>query len=233
MAVDEERRREIGVERIGTSLLQGMVMTDHICPVSGCNMITMRSKDRTVTDLCLLCTHDQPIPPISIETPIIQKEEPKVDVSGLMAKKLLQGWTMMGECCSKCTEVPLMRSRDMKLLCVKCNKFQNEATQEQEEEEENLVHVLRTSTEGTLQEEEIENLLSQVHVPKATRTEVYDTVLSLDFNKGNLSVVQNTLLAKLNFLQRQLETSMEPREISGICLAIESCTKALNAVYYF
>ncbi|EAN31412.1 Sjogren's syndrome/scleroderma autoantigen 1 (Autoantigen p27) family protein [Theileria parva strain Muguga] len=51
-----------------------------------------------------------------------------------MSQLLLKGWAMLSETCSKCTEVPLMRSKDGTSLCCKCSSITNPKPTKQNEE---------------------------------------------------------------------------------------------------
>ncbi|BAM42462.1 uncharacterized protein TOT_040000829 [Theileria orientalis strain Shintoku] len=43
------------------------------------------------------------------------------EITQKMAGLLLKGWTMLSDNCTRCTEVPLMRSRDGSSVCCKCS----------------------------------------------------------------------------------------------------------------
>ncbi|XP_952752.1 uncharacterized protein TA07035 [Theileria annulata] len=51
-----------------------------------------------------------------------------------MSQLLLKGWAMLSETCSKCSEVPLMRSRDGTSLCCKCSSMTNPQPTKQNED---------------------------------------------------------------------------------------------------
>ncbi|KAJ3141412.1 hypothetical protein HK100_007042, partial [Physocladia obscura] len=59
-------RRDIGVERMGTYMLSGWVLTDTPCRNPGCNMPTFRTKDSSKVQFCCLC--DDPKNPIPADT---------------------------------------------------------------------------------------------------------------------------------------------------------------------
>ncbi|KAL8271509.1 hypothetical protein Esti_004544 [Eimeria stiedai] len=55
--------------------------------------------------------------------------------SELLAEKLLQGWTMLGENCPHCSRVPLMRRRDGIDWCVACNSFVSSKAPDQQQQQ--------------------------------------------------------------------------------------------------
>ncbi|KNC98200.1 uncharacterized protein SPPG_06602 [Spizellomyces punctatus DAOM BR117] len=62
---ESEVRQDKGSSRLGTYMLQGWVLTDEPCPVPGCNIPLVRSKDRA-RKLCVLCDDpEHPHPPPS------------------------------------------------------------------------------------------------------------------------------------------------------------------------
>jgi uncharacterized Zn finger protein (UPF0148 family) len=106
MAQDEEERREIGVQRLGTYMLKGWVMTDTGCANRGCGIPTLRTKTRDIEGFCCLCNDAaHPIPPFAEREQVgvfvegeweVDREvgAKKMDVSSLLGKKLLAGWTV-------------------------------------------------------------------------------------------------------------------------------------------
>lgn len=101
MALTDEARREIGIDRIGSYLLKGWVLTD--TPCSRCSIPTMRSKSKDILGFCVLCDDQDQIPPIQTsEAPaeeLVEPAKPENTVSQMLGQKLLQGWTMLQECC--------------------------------------------------------------------------------------------------------------------------------------
>lgn len=222
MTLSFEQRREIGTERIGNLLLKGWILTNDPCKVPDCGMIYMKKKDYSIIDYCVLCNGNEAIPVVSSEdddveivpenSEILLGERESVDVSKLMGEKLLSGWTMLQECCSDCPSVPLMRSRDMNELCLKCNKItqKHKDAKNCEPLKDEMDQLLET-----MQDEQIELLQCQ------------------DFKKENLWFIQQTLISKLAFLQNHLEASQSYNEIREISLALEACTKALKEIRDF
>ncbi|TPX70888.1 hypothetical protein SpCBS45565_g01515 [Spizellomyces sp. 'palustris'] len=80
---ESEVRQDKGSSRLGTYMLQGWVLTDEPCPVPGCNIPLVRSKDRA-RKLCVLCDdprHPHP-PPTATAKPDSNEERTSV-VNGI------------------------------------------------------------------------------------------------------------------------------------------------------
>ncbi|KAJ3104167.1 hypothetical protein HDU96_009014 [Phlyctochytrium bullatum] len=79
-----EDRREEGIKRMGTWLLQGWVMTENVCPKPGCDIILFRSRDGA-TLLCPLCDDPvRPIPPVLQVAEVVEPEpRPRPVVNGM------------------------------------------------------------------------------------------------------------------------------------------------------
>ncbi|KAJ3022905.1 hypothetical protein HKX48_004949 [Thoreauomyces humboldtii] len=69
METQDDDRRDKGITELGTYMLRGWVMTDITCGNPGCNLPTVRSKDR-VTQMCVLCDDPRkPYPPVNLAAP--------------------------------------------------------------------------------------------------------------------------------------------------------------------
>ncbi|XP_026194307.1 hormone receptor 4-like [Cyclospora cayetanensis] len=68
----------------------------------------------------------------------MDSEERKPTESELLAEKLLQGWTMLGDVCPSCGRVPLMRRKEGGDWCVACKSFMPSAAplQQQQQQQE-------------------------------------------------------------------------------------------------
>ncbi|KAJ3062073.1 ADP-ribosylation factor protein 3 [Podochytrium sp. JEL0797] len=132
-------RRDVGVERMGTYMLSGMVLTDTVCRTPNCKMPTFRSKDRKTDGFCCLCDDPKdPLPVPSEDGAVETRDQAPADddedirpppvsatatesdrVSGLLGQKLLAGWTMLSSTCPKCNITPLMEKSGISMCC-KC-----------------------------------------------------------------------------------------------------------------
>ncbi|KAJ3129968.1 hypothetical protein HK098_007234 [Nowakowskiella sp. JEL0407] len=153
-------RTDEASSRLGTYMLQGWVLTDRNCPVDGCLIPLLRSKDSSKW-ICALCDdRSNPYPPVkkvATTTPskIEDKEmedfeeefeeewkpkelteeqkqqKQKRDLATkLLGQKLLQGWTLLGEECPICIGIPLMKNRQGEKFCVSCEKYFTDAVPE-------------------------------------------------------------------------------------------------------
>ncbi|KAI9330532.1 hypothetical protein BDR26DRAFT_1011331 [Obelidium mucronatum] len=139
-------RRDLGVERMGTYMLSGWVLTDAACATPGCNVPTFRSRDSKKVNVCCLC-HDASDPvPVAPDfggaapefadsgdaakfgaaescedrpPPAAPGASESDRVSAMLGEKLLAGWTMLSSTCSKCHITPLMEKGGL-AICVKC-----------------------------------------------------------------------------------------------------------------
>ncbi|KAJ3025268.1 UNVERIFIED_CONTAM: hypothetical protein HDU68_007313 [Siphonaria sp. JEL0065] len=68
-------RRDLGIERMGTYMLGGWILTDANCKTPQCNVPTFRSRDGTKVNFCCLC-HD-PKNPVPIE--VTEQAQPAFD----------------------------------------------------------------------------------------------------------------------------------------------------------
>ncbi|KAI8612757.1 hypothetical protein BC830DRAFT_1135220 [Chytriomyces sp. MP71] len=139
-------RREVGIERMGTYMLSGWVLTNAACARPGCNLPTFRSKDHSCIGVCCLCDDDRdPIPPFESDKEMAgadamnhdqEHDEPEEEgendarpppqlrsdsdaASARMGQKLLQGWTMLATVCTRCNVTPLMEKAGV-TICVSC-----------------------------------------------------------------------------------------------------------------
>ncbi|KAJ3189758.1 hypothetical protein HDU85_000042 [Gaertneriomyces sp. JEL0708] len=79
----EMRRNDEGIKRLGTYMLKGWVMTDEPCRNAGCNVPTVRTKDRSIVRFCVLCDdkdHPYPTVPASV-VPNVKEDESEPNVS--------------------------------------------------------------------------------------------------------------------------------------------------------
>ncbi|KAJ3275527.1 hypothetical protein HDV01_000354 [Terramyces sp. JEL0728] len=134
-----EADRDLAIKRIGDYLLKGWVLTD--TPCRNCQIPTLRTKDSSTVEFCTVCQlASEEVVNNDIDDDLLKKKEmeykklldlelnqpapvAKKNVSELLGKHLLQGWTMMQECCDACEGVPYMRNKQKELFCVSCAKF--------------------------------------------------------------------------------------------------------------
>ncbi|KAJ3318779.1 hypothetical protein HDV06_007030 [Boothiomyces sp. JEL0866] len=135
-----ETDRELAIKRIGEYLLKGWVLTD--VPCRNCKVPTLRTKNRATVDFCTVCDLEPEVfqkndidddllkqkeleykRALDIELDGPKKQPTQNNVSELLGKYLLKGWTMMQECCETCDGVPYMGNKQKELYCVSCQKF--------------------------------------------------------------------------------------------------------------
>lgn len=89
MTTSEENRRETGITRIGTYLLSGWVLTD--TPCSSCKIPTMRTKDRSQVEYCVLCNDvNDPMPLCSIDANGVSGEDREVKAEMMTDEELFE-----------------------------------------------------------------------------------------------------------------------------------------------
>lgn len=235
MLSDPNFDQELGISRIGEFLLKGMVLTDLNC--SKCKIPTMRSKDKKVIGWCVLCDYvDQSVP--VVKKPRVYAADPNVDVSKELGLKLMQGWTMLQECCNNCVGVPLMKSQDEEYLCVSCQlgKFVDQ----------NGVHDLPPAVKekavgaAMAQNAEIELADANVGAELDNIDEQEDQELNLELEQISREATISTKNApssaalvikeKLDLLTSNLAKATYPKEIQEICDAIRSASEALKSL---
>ena len=105
-------------------MLQGWVLTDSPC--AKCAIPSMRRKDSSIVNFCVLCDNENdPILPcipenetrdVALEEDLaeidgdsyfvdFQENKTQPTISTMLGQKMLQGWTMMQDCCNQCPGV--------------------------------------------------------------------------------------------------------------------------------
>jgi uncharacterized Zn finger protein (UPF0148 family) len=139
---------------------------------------------------------------------------PKQSISSLLGKKMLQGWTMLQDCCpheNTCNGVPLMRNRNMELFCVCCDSFIPDPTK--------VVHPdVEMKEEATFKETSTMINSSPVisNIQKAN-----------ELNHRSLKMTLEEKIANLGLL---LKGQIHPTDILQTCLAIEAAANALRSL---
>jgi uncharacterized Zn finger protein (UPF0148 family) len=220
--------QELGIARIGEFLLKGMVLTDLNCPA--CKIPTMRSKDKKVVGWCVLCDYvDQNVPVVKAKS-VVVSHVPAVNVSKELGVKLMQGWTMLQECCNTCVGVPLMRSQDEECYCVSCQKWKTldlngvhdipEKVVETNPKE--LLNSTQTMPAQLIEDEALEEQLEQIYenAPSNVKTSVSPP------SSATTAVIKE----KIQLLSVMLGKATYPREIQEICDAMKSASDALKSL---
>jgi uncharacterized Zn finger protein (UPF0148 family) len=226
MALTKDQRREKGIQRMGTMMLQGWVLTDSVCSRAGCGVPTFRNKSSSIVGHCCLCDDkNDPIPPIIDEAfdMILEEEEEdfleeiKVDskgpnISSLLGEKLIMGWTMMQECCPTGSGTPLMKDKSDRLFCVSCDAFVDQIK---------VPNAIPPTVEQIMEEKEI-----YLSSPETIRTAIEPKVGS----NATFDSIKATLSLKLSQLEKMLSQKNHHLDIKNVSDAIESCANALTAV---
>ncbi len=120
---------------LGALLLQGYKMTAENC--AGCRIIPLMLSPNEDDLICVQCgknfnqvsaTEDAAARSSSVAEPSASVVSPQADQqfdsSSLLSKKLLEGYTMLEECCTRCL-IPIMRDRSGVEQCIICNNQQS------------------------------------------------------------------------------------------------------------
>ncbi|KAJ1836808.1 hypothetical protein LPJ73_007600 [Coemansia sp. RSA 2703] len=171
-----------------------------------------------------------------------ERREQGDSASEKIAKKLLQGWTMIEETCSNesCHNVPLIRDRDMVQLCVICGqKYMDEKTYVKkygslEPQEPKIAEppVCDKPAERAIKEEP-ESVAESADVPPPVDFPEHPYLAICpakpDFvasdNAATLAI--ESLNIKIHDLSSRLSSTTNVKDIRRISKAIESCAKAI------
>lgn len=148
--------------KVNAKLDQGWKYSDCECPE--CKKPAMFNT-KAETFHCLQCEktlhfervqpEEQPSPSKiqTLENPVRKRE--KDQTSGKLAEKLLEGWTMLEECCPDCL-VPLMRPKKGAAVCVSCGfEWDKTKTKKPEPQAERIENQELLSKEERKKEKEI------------------------------------------------------------------------------
>jgi len=151
-------------QAIGEKLLQGWVMKEEVCPVTGACPLLMDPKSQRLWSAALsdFVGNEPPtatVPSISVEPSPVKSAEtshpegssPKVtsedEMSKLISQKMLQGWAMLGDVCPITGACPLMRDPATKRLwSAALNVFVDQTSTPQEQPLQQSVRAGETQT---------------------------------------------------------------------------------------
>eukprot|EP00002_Diphylleia_rotans_P016223 TRINITY_DN3154_c0_g1_i3.p1 TRINITY_DN3154_c0_g1~~TRINITY_DN3154_c0_g1_i3.p1 ORF type:complete len:170 (+),score=33.28 TRINITY_DN3154_c0_g1_i3:133-642(+) len=150
--------------------------------------------------------------------------------SAAIAKKLLEGWTLLNDCCPKpdCT-VPLVRNRNGQLFCVSCNNWipiSSETGKPVAQVPTSLEVRGKTSTApATTTPTSAKPPPTPTAKPQSANPAVQAAT------KGHTDIALQTvasLYSKLDMLRLMLESTTDVSEIQGILACIKDCATSIQ-----
>ncbi|KAJ2776968.1 hypothetical protein GGI15_004666 [Coemansia interrupta] len=173
-----------------------------------------------------------------------ERREQGDSASEKIAKKLLQGWTMIEETCSNesCHNVPLIRDHDMVQFCVICGqKYMDEKTYtkkygslEQDAQARIEEPVCNKPAQPPVNEEP-ESSVRPADVPPSPVAYPGHPYLAICPPKPDFTPSENaatfaigSLNLKIHDLSARLSATTSVKDIRSISKAIESCAKAIS-----
>ena len=183
------------INLLGEFMLKGWVLTDVPC---SCGMITVRKKDHSVVEYCVVCSAKNTPNTATVstaETPTeyskesFEEQQAKGEkISKKLGELLLKGYKMLDICCATHLDVPLMQKETD--ICVECELFP---------EVETLIVDKIASKDLQLKEPVEESIL-----------------------------LQQIISEKIALLSQLLRDAYDPNTISDICRSIKCCMELLK-----